>query len=225
LKVSPKILPYDTLTLTDEQGKNVLHHAVIKQHHEIVKQLVFLDSDSSKLRNCKDTKGRTPMMYDDKANFKDVFVTIWDSAKAGNVERLTQLGSKMDETTAWTKNTPLHIAVKNIQIKAVKTLVWDLKANTKALNANESTPIDFCNKFIKDESTHSTMMGLLTKSTKNIKVVKNLDAKRLKDEKKKAEDAEIQKLKSTIRTAIEKKNYDLKQMFKLFDTNGDGTFD
>jgi Ca2+-binding EF-hand superfamily protein len=56
-------------------------------------------------------------------------------------------------------------------------------------------------------------------------VVKNLDAKRLKDTQKKSEFAEVQKLKNVIRTAIEKKGYDLAKMFKLFDTNGDGTFD
>ena len=131
----------------------------------------------------------------------------------------------MDETTAWNKNTPLHIAVKNVQIKAVKTLVWDLKANTKAENTNGNTPIDFCNKFVKDESTNSTIMGLLKKMSQNTKVIKNLDAKRAKDAKKKAEDQEIQKLKCSIKAAIEKKGYDLEKMFKLFDTNGDGTFD
>ena len=155
LQINKKILTYDALCLTDEQGKNVLHHAVIKQHSDIVKTLIYLDSDFGKLRNQKDSKGKTPQTYDDKGHFKEMFETVWDSAKTGYVERLKQLVAKtsVDEQTAWNKNTPLHIAVKNSQIVAVKVLVWDLNANSRCQNANDQTPIAFCSKFIKDEST------------------------------------------------------------------------
>lgn len=69
----------------------------------------------------------------------------------------------MDERTIWLQNTPLHIAVKAKQVKAVKVLVWDLKASTKAENANKLTPFDYCKKFIKEEEIRTTIMGLLTK--------------------------------------------------------------
>ena len=51
------------------------------------------------------------------------------------------------------KNTPLHIAVKNKEIKIIKALVWDLNANPEAKNGNDKTPIDYCKQFIKDEET------------------------------------------------------------------------
>lgn len=55
------------------------------------------------------------------------------------------------------------MAVKHKQIKAVKLLVFELNANSKAPNKSKQTPIDFCKKFIKDEATRFTVMGLLTK--------------------------------------------------------------
>jgi len=59
---------------------------------------------------------------DDSSLYKDVFETVWDAAKAGNVERLKQLIKLNDDDnkqfevnvqTTWLGNTPLHIAVKN----------------------------------------------------------------------------------------------------------------
>ena len=103
--------------------------------------------------------------------FKDVFETVWDAAKAGNVERLKQLISNGDdhkpfnvgEQTPWLGNTPLHIAVKNKQLKAIKVLIWELKADNKLENYSKMNSIDYCKKFIKEEATKATAMGLLTK--------------------------------------------------------------
>ena len=87
-----KILSYDeVLCLTDAQDRNILHHAVLKEHDGIVRKLVHLDADHSKLRNQKDSKGKTPMIYDGKNLFKDVFTTVWDAAREGNLERLKSL--------------------------------------------------------------------------------------------------------------------------------------
>jgi len=85
-----------------------------------------------------------------------------------------------DAQTPWLKNTPLHFAVKAKQVKAVKTLVWDLKADSSAKNYMDLTPKDYCQKFVKDEETRTTVMGLLTKMHSNTKVVKNLAVKRMK---------------------------------------------
>jgi ankyrin repeat protein len=81
----------EVICLSDSQGRNVLHHAVLKQHSDIVKKLIHLDSDYSKLRNLKDTKGKTPAQYDEKSLYKDLFETIWDAAKKGNSDRLVTL--------------------------------------------------------------------------------------------------------------------------------------
>ena len=46
-----KYLNYEqVLCLTDSSFKNVLHHAVMKQHPEIVRKLLWYDSDNGKLR-------------------------------------------------------------------------------------------------------------------------------------------------------------------------------
>jgi ankyrin repeat protein len=60
LGINPKIMTYEVLCLQDDTEKNILHHAVIKQHQDLVKKLIYLDSDHGKLRACKDTKGKTP---------------------------------------------------------------------------------------------------------------------------------------------------------------------
>jgi ankyrin repeat protein len=134
--------------------------------------LIYLDADSGKLRNAKDSKNKTPQLLDDSNMFKDLFETVWDAAKAGNVERLKQL-IKVNENdqkpyevnaqTPWQGNTPLLIAVKNKQLKVIKLLIWELNAGNKTENYSGLNAIDFCKKFIKDEATRATAMGLLTK--------------------------------------------------------------
>ena len=43
-----------------------------------------------KLRKLSDSKFKTPVQYDEKNLFKDVFVTVWDAARLGNSDRLRQ---------------------------------------------------------------------------------------------------------------------------------------
>lgn len=87
-----KMLKYDEVLLQqDQMGRNVLHHAVMKSHHGLVKKLIYLDTDSGRLRGMLDIKTKKPMAYDDKAEFKEQFETIWDAAKNGNSERLGQI--------------------------------------------------------------------------------------------------------------------------------------
>jgi hypothetical protein len=90
----------------------------------------------------------------------------------------------IEDKTPWLSNTALHIAVRSKQVKTVKTLVWDLKANVKSVNGMDLTPIDYCRQFIKDEETRTTVMGLLNKMHQNTKVVKNLAIKREKEAKR-----------------------------------------
>jgi len=94
----------------------------------------------------KDVKLKTPQQYDGQNLFKDIFITVWDAGKQGNLERLLQLigpnqadaaakeaaKHPVDEPSPWLKNTPLHLAVKAKQVKAVKLLIWDLNANPLA---------------------------------------------------------------------------------------------
>ena len=87
-----KILKYDeVLCATDNLGRNILHYAVMKQASTLVKKIVILDADYRNLRTAKDSKSKTAQLMDDSNLYKDVFETVWDAAKAGNVERLKQL--------------------------------------------------------------------------------------------------------------------------------------
>ena len=230
-----KILKYDeVLCATDNLGRNALHHAVVKQQTNIVKKLINLDADSSKLRNEKDSKSKDPQLLDDSNMFKDLFETVWDAAKAGNVERLKQIISindndqkpyKVNAQTPWQGNTALHIAVKNKQLKVIKLLIWELNADNKIENNSGLNAIDFCKKFIKDEATRATAMGLLTKMHQNTKVVKNLEQKREKARARHQAYEETNRLRQSLKAAIETRGYDIAKMFKVFDSDGSGTFD
>ena len=127
--------------------------------------------------------------------------------------------------TAWLGNTPLHIAVKNKQLKAIKVLIWELKADNKIENKAGFSARDYCNKFIKDEATRATAMGLLTKMHQSTQVVKNIEAKREKARAKEREYQETQRLRASLKKAIESKGMDVKKMFTMFDSDGSGTFD
>lgn len=82
-------MTYDgVLCLTDSQDRNVLHHAVMKGHDGLVKQLVLLDADHARLRNQKDVRGKTPILYDGKNQFRDTFLTVWDAACHGQLDKL-----------------------------------------------------------------------------------------------------------------------------------------
>ena len=54
------------------------------------------------------------------------------------------------------------------------------------------------------------MMGLLNRTSKDIKVDKNAEKKREKEAKKKKEKEEMENLKTRMREAIEEKGYDIK---------------
>lgn len=45
------LLAYQTLTQTDLNGRNVLHHAVMGKHKELVERFVKMDVDHQTLRN------------------------------------------------------------------------------------------------------------------------------------------------------------------------------
>ena len=69
-----KYLEYEqVLCLADNSGKNVLHHAVSKQATDIVRKLIYFDSDHGKLRSMKDTKNKVPLQADAQNLFKDMF--------------------------------------------------------------------------------------------------------------------------------------------------------
>lgn len=68
-------------------------------------------------------------------------------------------------------------------------------------------------------------MGLLNRTSKDILVDKNAEKRREKEAKKRQEKQEMDNLKQKMRDAISAKGFDIKQMFAMFDQNGDGAFD
>ena len=77
-------LGYEYLTVTDSSGKNALHYAVMTKCRDLIERFVALDTDHGKLRSQKDAKGKTPQQYDEKSQFTQCFVTVWDCASVGS---------------------------------------------------------------------------------------------------------------------------------------------
>ena len=46
-----EMLKYGSLTQTDANGRNVLHHAVMNKQAELVERFIYQDTDSNQLRN------------------------------------------------------------------------------------------------------------------------------------------------------------------------------
>ena len=90
LKLNQKHLSYDLMQIVDKTNKNILHHAVLVKAVDLVKHIIWIDSDYAKLRAQKDIKGRVPAQCDAASLFKDSFQTVWDSAKSGDIERLRE---------------------------------------------------------------------------------------------------------------------------------------
>ena len=75
----------------DRRGYNALHLAAQAGHAAVVRILVRLDSDLRKLKHQKTRQGRTPSSLSGLA--KDLFISLWELAEAGEVEKLQkQLG-------------------------------------------------------------------------------------------------------------------------------------
>ena len=59
--VSSRYMSYELLCTTDGNDRNVLHHAVDAQIPDLVRRLIFVDSDQGRLRAQKDNKNKLPI--------------------------------------------------------------------------------------------------------------------------------------------------------------------
>ena len=73
-------------------------------------------------------------------------MTIWDYARDGNIRKLKQCIDSgrfsADHQTTLLKLTPLHFAVRALQMTSVKTLIYDYQADVNLPNANGKSPLD-----------------------------------------------------------------------------------
>lgn len=113
-------VPYEVATAVDGvRSRNVLHWAVHNKQRDLIEVLVSkIDADKRELREAKDSKGKTPADIDNAGQFTELFNTVWDYAKEGNLKKLRQVIDSgrfgANDQTLWSKNTPLHIAVRNL---------------------------------------------------------------------------------------------------------------
>eukprot|EP00929_Paragymnodinium_shiwhaense_P079566 TRINITY_DN41477_c0_g1_i4.p1 TRINITY_DN41477_c0_g1~~TRINITY_DN41477_c0_g1_i4.p1 ORF type:complete len:1392 (-),score=279.43 TRINITY_DN41477_c0_g1_i4:575-4750(-) len=84
---------------TDNTKQHALHLAASKQHRRVVRLLVAFDADLSKLKHGQDWKGRLPhevtrtgwatrSQAGSHEDLLDDFRTVWEAAKAGDVDEL-----------------------------------------------------------------------------------------------------------------------------------------
>ena len=68
------------LNALDTKRNNALHIAVMVENLNVIKKLVYLDSDSGLMRAFKNSNGQTPIDLG-HPHFSDYLVTIWDRVK------------------------------------------------------------------------------------------------------------------------------------------------
>jgi ankyrin repeat protein len=76
-------------------------------------------------------------------------MTVWDYAKEGNVRKMKQMIDSgrfsADQGTLYLKMTPLHIAVKHLQLDVIKTLLYDYGVDpSHSRNSQGKTALDLC---------------------------------------------------------------------------------
>ena len=129
----------------------------------------------------------------------------------------------VSEATPFLKNTPLHLAVRGQQLETIKCLIYDYDADPTIENALGKNSLMLANG-LRDEPVKNVMMGLLNRIHTSTKVVRNMDARKEKEELRIRNKEEIQRLRTELRAKIEERGLDLAKVFKMFDKNGDGVF-
>ena len=122
-----------------------------------------------------DCKGKRPDQYDQSGQFKESLTTIWDYARDGNVRKLKESIDTgrfaADQATLYQQMTPMHIAVKNLQLEVIKCLLYDYNIDPRAYpNSSGKTPLDLSSTLqppSKNKSSAETIRahvsGLLNK--------------------------------------------------------------
>lgn len=71
---------------------------------------------------------------------------MWDYAREGNVRKLKMSIDSgrysAEQQTHWLKNTPLHIAVRSLQLEIVKSLLYDYQVDVSVKNSLEKSALD-----------------------------------------------------------------------------------
>ncbi|CDW79967.1 ankyrin repeat [Stylonychia lemnae] len=227
LQLGNSIINYEVLLETDSVKRNILHYATINANKDMIKILVKLDSDRMEMRLANDSKKKTPQNYDQSSSMTECFNTIWDYAKEGNLRKLKlSIDSgkfEVNEQTPWRKDTPLHVAVRVQQLEVIKCLIYDYDADINIQNNLGKSPIQMANA-LKDEPTQIAITGLLNKLHTSTKVIKNLQARREKEEDRLRQIEEINRLRRLLNDKIQERGLDLARVFKMFDKNGDEVF-
>lgn len=130
--------------------RNILHNAVINKERDLIEYVITqIDGDRGELRAMKDYKGKRPQEYDQANQYGENFLTVWDYARDGNVRKLKQCIDTgrftRDQQTTFLQQTPLHFAVRAIQMEVMKTLIYDYRANPNVPNVQGKSALDLAN--------------------------------------------------------------------------------
>lgn len=145
---------------------NALHYAAYGSMNDAVRLLVTWDADKDKLKTAKNSQGRTPYLIISKNYTKEVFHTLWSSAKEGDIamfRRLIIKGADINCQTQGYGRTPLIYAAKHQQFLIVK-FIMDKNGDANKLDSFGKSAMDYA----RETNNTSIMEVLASDSGSNV---------------------------------------------------------
>jgi len=124
---------------------NILHYAAFDGHHRAVRFIAKFDADFDILCTSRNSQNKLAIEIVRDPNVKPYFMSLWHSAKLGDLDVTRQLlndGENINEQTVFLNNTPLHLAVLNCHYLLVRLLLEN-KAATDIRNRDGLSPADY----------------------------------------------------------------------------------
>ena len=124
---------------------NILHYAAFHGHHKAVRFIAKYDSDFDILSTSRNSQNKLAIEIVRDPNVKPFFVSLWHSAKLGDLDITRQLlndGESINELSVFMKNSPLHLAVINCHYLLVRLLI-EQKAIKDLKNKDGLSPSEY----------------------------------------------------------------------------------
>ena len=128
---------------------NILHYAVLNKNKQMIQMIVFADAESDRLLGERNYRNQTPYMLDFHGDYQNIFNHIWSAAsqqsQAANDHLSYILESNIynaNQKTLVGKNTALHFAVLNENLKAIEILCNQIDIKITERNIMGQTPMD-----------------------------------------------------------------------------------
>ncbi len=149
--------------------QNALHLAVIDKNENMIKMIGTMDEEGW-LRRQVDYRGRRPLNYDRKGEYKVLMISVWEAireSRLGDIQSVVEYyEEKFSENPLTMRakadgNTPLHYAILVQNVEAVRVLL-ELEADPIARNNAGLTPAELLEKAVTNPDLKAKLAQALS---------------------------------------------------------------